>query len=190
MKQFLFGAVLVLVAAFTWAGDRFNVDKSHTRIMFTVDHLGFTDQPGMFREFDVDFIFDREQPENSSLNVTIETASIDMFHDGLNRHLKNEDFFDVEQYPTMTFVSTAIESVNETEARVVGDLTLLGETHPVTFDVTLNNLGPHPMRGTTMAGFQARGTLDRTDWGMDYLAGPLGTDITFHIVTETLLASD
>jgi polyisoprenoid-binding protein YceI len=160
-------------------------DESHTRITFEVTHLGFSTMPGIFRDFDVDFRFDPESPADSSLKVTIDAASIDMFHDELNEHLRNEDFFDVANHPRLTFVSTTVTPTGEDTATVTGDLTLLGVTQPVTFDVTLNDLGPHPFDPErTVAGFDAVGALDRTAFGMDYAAPAVGAEILFRLTGE------
>lgn len=160
-------------------------DESHTRITFEVAHLGFSTMPGIFREFDVDFRFDPEAPERSSLAVTIDAAGIDMFHDGLNDHLKGEDFFDVSAHPRLTFVSTDVTPTGDGEARVSGDLTLLGVTQPVIFEVTLNRLGAHPFDPERqVAGFDAIGVLDRTAFGMDYAAPAVGADVTFRLTGE------
>jgi len=163
---------------------RYEFDKSHTQILFFSDHLGFSKQEGEFHDFDGYFIFDEASPENSAVEVTIKTASIDMDMERWDDHMKNEDFFNVEQYPEMTFKSTAIEVTGENTADITGDLTLLGQTHPVVLHVIHNKTGPHPMNAKKVSGFSATATLDRTLWGMDYGVPMMDPNIELRIDVE------
>ncbi|HSG90177.1 MAG TPA: YceI family protein [Pseudomonadales bacterium] len=185
-RSLVLGTLMVVVGALppALAAEPWVSDLSHTRITFDIDHLGYSVMPGMFRDFDVDFQFDPDAPADSSLDVTIDAASIDMYHDGLNEHLRKPDFFDVENHPTLTFVSTEVVPTSASTATVTGDMTLLGVTHPVTFEVTMNKLGPHPFNGSMVAGFSATGTLDRTAFGMDYAAPLVGSEVRFTLTGE------
>ena len=84
------------------------IDMAHSRIFFDIDHRGYSTMLGRFAEFGGTFKYDAENPANSSLDITIDPSSIDMFHEGLNNHLKTADFFNVEQYPEMRFVSERV----------------------------------------------------------------------------------
>ena len=159
-------------------------DLSHTRVTFDVEHLGFSTMPGIFREVAVDLDFDPEAPERTRFTAVIDTASVDMFHEGLNEHLRNEDFFDSAAHPQITFTSTRVEPIGPEQARVTGDMTLLGRTRPVTFLVTLRKLAPSPLTSRLTVGFSAVGTLDRTAFGMDFAAPMVGTQIAFTIAAE------
>lgn len=162
---------------------RYDFDKSHTQILFFSDHGGFSKQEGEFREFDGHFIFDQQKPENSSIDVTIQTASIDMDMEKWDAHMKNEDFFNVEKFPAMTFKSTEIKVTGENTADITGDLTLLGVTKPATLHVTHNKSGDN-MRGTYVSGFSAVATIDRTLWGMNYGVPMMNPMIDIRIETE------
>ncbi len=162
----------------------YQIDESHVHAMFKVSHLGFSETIGGFDKISGTFTLDAENPSNSSVNVTIDTASIDSGWDARDDHLRNADFFNVEEYPEMTFVSTSVEPTGDNTATVTGDLTMLGETHPVTLDVTLNGAGAHPFSGKYIAGFSATGTLDRTQWGMDYGAPAVGSEVELTITAE------
>ncbi len=177
-------SALMLVTGAASAAEPWVADLSHTRISFEVEHLGFSIMPGIFRDFEVDFQFDPERPENSSLAVVIRAESVDMFHDGLNEHLRNEDFFHVAAHPQITFTSREVVSTGEDTARVTGEMIMLGVSVPVSFDVTLRKLGPHPFNQEQRAGFSATGTVDRTAFGMDYAAPVVGTDIAFTLAAE------
>jgi len=158
-------------------------DMAHSRIFFDIDHRGYSTMLGRFAEFGGTFRFDAENPANSSLDVTINPASVDMFHEGLNNHLKTADFFNVEQYPEMRFVSERVEVVGEGRFKVHGQFTMIGQTHPLSFDVKLNQTGT-ARGGAAMAGFTATGTLDRTVYGMNYGVPAVGRNVTFRIEIE------
>ena len=179
----LFGTVAGTQAAMA-APQELAVDLSHTRATFTVSHLGFSTMPGVFRTMAVKFAYDEATPANSTLEVTIQADSIDMFDDGLNAHLKRDDFFNVAAHPTITFRSTKVESTGANTARVTGDFTLLGVTKPVTFDVTLNQAADHPMRRVRTYGFGATGVIKRSEFGMKTFVPMVGDDITFSLAME------
>ena len=164
--------------------EHYTFDKAHTNILFFVDHLGFSKSQGEFHEYEGGFIFDRTQPQDSSIDVTIKTASIDMDHEKWNAHMKNEDFFDVEKFPDMTFKSTNIEITGDKTAKITGDLTIIGQTHPVTLDVTYNKSGKHPFNGEYVSGFSATTVIDRTKWGMNYGAPAVGKDVHIRLEVE------
>lgn len=163
---------------------RFAMDTSHSRIVFSISHFGFSMLPGIFREFDAELLYDHETPAESRLSVTIQAASVDMFHERLNNHLKADDFFAVEKYPTLTFVSTQVEPLSDDKASVTGDFTMLGKTLPMTLDVLLIKYAPHPMSGKQPVGFEATGTIDRTEFGMTYRAPFVGEEVRFTITME------
>ena len=177
-------AVLALSASPALAADEFAFDHSHTHVLFFVDHLGFSTTQGEFLEFDGTLMLDTEAPENSSVTVSIVTDSIDTGYADRDEHLRSGDFFNVEEYPEMTFASTGVTVTGENSAEVAGDLTILGVTQPVTLDVTLNGLGAHPFNGSTVAGFSATTTISRSDFGMDFGVPAIGDEIEIRIETE------
>lgn len=177
-------AVLALSASPALAADEFAFDHSHTHVLFFVDHLGFSTTQGEFLEFDGTLMLDTEAPENSSVTVSIATDSIDTGYADRDEHLRSGDFFNVEEYPEMTFASTGVTVTGENSAEVAGDLTILGVTQPVTLDVTLNGLGAHPFNGSTVAGFSATTTISRSDFGMDFGVPAIGDEIEIRIETE------
>ncbi|TVR99770.1 MAG: polyisoprenoid-binding protein [Rhodospirillales bacterium] len=177
-------AASALMAATGALAENYVFDKAHTRILFFVNHLGFSEMPGRFHEFDGGFTFDPDNPEASTLEVTIQTASVDMDHDGLNEHLRTDDFFDVANHPTMTFRSTDVEVTGENTGRITGDLTLLGVTRPVVMDVTFNKAGPHPVNDNFIAGFSGTASLSRSDFGMTYLVPAIGDTVDIRLSVE------
>lgn len=163
------------------------IDLSHTRVWFYVNHLGFSDMYGDFTKFDIDLKVDPENLADSTVSASIDTSTVDMRHEGLNKHLKNQDFFNVEQHPSMRFETTGVTQSGEGKLAVAGNLTLLGVTKPVTLDVTVNKIGEHPMRKTPWVGFNATATIKRSDFGMSYGVPAVGDDIKISIGLEGAL---
>lgn len=177
-------ALLLVSAAAQAAPERYVFDPAHTQIFFSVEHLGFSHSTGRFAKFDGGFTFDQDNPEASSVEVTIDTASIDMGMPEWDAHLKNADFFNVEKFPAMTFKSTKVEKTGEKTGKITGDLTLLGVTKPVTLDVTFNKAGVHPYSKSMIAGFSATGTLKRSEFDMNYGLPGVGDEVALRIEVE------
>jgi len=162
----------------------YEFDKAHTQILFYADHLGFSRSQGEFHEYEGQFIFDRTKPENSKVDVVIKTSSIDMDLDRWDEHMKNKDFFDVENFPEMSFKSTAVEVTGENSANITGDLTILDITKPVVLQTTHNKSGVHPFNNKFIAGFSARTTIDRSEWGMKYGLPMMSPEVEIIIEVE------
>ena len=144
-------------------------DKWHTRIYFTVSHMGLSNYSGRFTEYDIQFMFDEEDMENSSVEVTVPVSGIDTFSPELNGKMPNPEFFDTQNHPHITFKSTEIEQIDATTARMIGDLAIKGVTLPITFDVTFNKKVMHPFFKLNNVGFTAVATLDNRDYGVNPL---------------------
>ncbi|MBX2834290.1 MAG: YceI family protein [Micavibrio sp.] len=162
----------------------FTLDKPHTQIMFFVEHMGVSLSHGEFYDYEGEITFDTENPENSSAQATIKTASIAMGSDGWDAHLKNKDFFNVEEFPEMTFKSTSIEKTAEKTAKINGDLTILDVTKPVTLDVTYNGSGEHAMNKKPIIGFSATTHIKRSDFGMNYGIPMVGDEVEIRLEIE------
>jgi polyisoprenoid-binding protein YceI len=160
------------------------IDPVHTQVMFSVSHLGFSHSHGRFADVTGSFSFDEKAPAAAAAEVKIATASLRMDDNAWEEHLKSGDFFNVAQLPEMTFKTTAVEVTGEKTGRVTGDLTLLGVTRPVTLDVTYNKGAVHPMSKKFTAGFSARGTLKRSDFGMTYGRPGVGDEVALLIEVE------
>ncbi len=164
--------------------ETYSFDTVHTQILFFVDHLGFSISEGEFLDFDGSYTLDRGDLSKSSVDVSIDTNSIDMDDEAWDAHMKNEDFFHVEKFPTMTFKSTKVDVTGENTALVTGDLTLLGVTKPVTLDVVHRKSGKHPFGEKYASGFSATGTLKRSDFGMTYGLPNVGDEVELRIEVE------
>ncbi|MEL6427158.1 MAG: YceI family protein [Pseudomonadota bacterium] len=178
-------AAALITAPFAATASAWTLDKSHAHITFSVSHLGFSDTQGAFREFEADITFDPEDISATEVSVTIDASSVDTFWEARDAHIRRADMLDVENHPTITFVSTGVEQTGDNTAVVTGDMTLLGETREVTFDAVLNNLGPNPFNPEkTIAGFTLNGEIDRTEFGMGFGAPAIGTVIPVTINIE------
>lgn len=180
-------AALAASAAPAQAADHYLLDPTHTTVMFSVNHMGFSKVYGRFDKVEGAFTLDQAAPETSSVVVTIDAASIDTDQAKRDDHLRGKDFFEVATFPRLLFKSTAVKKTGDKTATMTGDLTLHGVTKPVSLSVTLTGTGPHPVDQTkTIAGFSARGVLKRSDFGMNYGAPVLGDEIELIIETESI----
>lgn len=163
----------------------YTIDETHAHAAFRVSHLGFSHTLGQFKEISGTLEFDEANPTASTVSVSINTASVDSANEARDEHLRKADFFNVEEFPTMTFTSTGVEVTGEKTGKLTGDLTLLGITKPVTLDVTFNAEGPHPFDPSKIvAGFSASGEINRTDFGMAYAAPAIGETVELMIEVE------
>jgi len=147
----------------------YTVDPAHSRIGFVARHAMVTKVRGSFNEFEGSGYFDAEDPTRSNLRLTIKAASIDTRNADRDAHLRSNDFVDMEKYPEITFVSTAVEQVSAESYRVTGDLTIKGVTKPVTVDVEYTGAAVDPF-GNQRVGIEGTTTINRKDWGVSWNA--------------------
>jgi len=143
------------------------VDAAHTRIGFAVKHAMVTTVRGAFKEFEGTAKLDPANPGASSVEIRIKVASVDTGSEQRDGHLRTADFFEAEKYPEMTFVSTAVQQVDDDTFAVTGDLTIKDVTRPVTIDFTVDGSARDPF-GNLRVGFEGSTTVNRTDWGLTW----------------------
>jgi polyisoprenoid-binding protein YceI len=141
-----------------------DIDPTHSTVGFSVRHMMVSKVRGYFRDFSGE-ILTAEDPAQSSVTATIALASIDTRQEQRDAHIRSADFFDVENHPTMTFRSTAVRA-DGADWFVDGELTIKGNTRPVTLELELNGFGPDAYGGTR-AGFSAKTEINRNDFGVD-----------------------
>jgi polyisoprenoid-binding protein YceI len=162
-----------------------SLDQPHSQVFFTVNHLGFADVTGTFREFDATVAFDPDDIEATEVTLTIDAASIDTLWEARDDHIRSEDFLDVANHPEITFVSTGLTLIDDATAELAGDLTIRGETRPVALEATLNNIGPNPFNpDQEIAGFTITGEVDRTEFGIDFGAPVIGAVLPVTVNVE------
>ncbi len=148
-----------------------NVDPAHSHVTFSVRHIGISKVRGSFGEYEGALVFDDDG--GLTATGTIQAASIDTSQPGRDDHLRGEDFFDVEKHPTITYASTSVTPTGDNTFEVVGDLTLLGVTKPITLAVTLGGTETDAFN-IDRVGLEATGEILRSDFGMGFNI-PLGS---------------
>jgi polyisoprenoid-binding protein YceI len=148
------------------AAGRWAVDTHHSTVEFVARHLMVTKVRGRFADYDATIDI-AERPEDSQLAVTIQAASISTGDEGRDGHLVGADFLDVEQYPTVTFRSTAVRPTGASTWRVDGDLSIHGVTRPTTLEVEFGGVAADPW-GKSKAFFSASAEIDREDFGVTW----------------------
>lgn len=190
MKSVLFAAALGLAATAAAAEpEAYVLDPSHSQILFSYNHLGFSTSRGMFSGFEGTINFDAEAPENSSVEVSMPASS--MFTGWQERfdHFMSPDFFGASDSDVVTFVSTGIEVTGDKTALITGDLTLNGVTKSVVLDAKLNQAADHPMAKMPWAGFDATTQLTRSDFGLGMFAPYVSDTVDVNISIEAKKAS-
>lgn len=151
----------------TTATTTWDLDPAHSLVEFSAKHMMISTVKGRFAGVRGTIIEHGDNPANATVDVEIDTASLDTRDERRDGHLRSADFFDVERYPTITFKSTRVESLTDDHARLIGDLTIKGVTREVALDVTLNGQGKTPY-GKEVAGGEATTTINRKDFGLNW----------------------
>lgn len=189
---------LVAPAVAVAAADAWSVDPNHTEVNFRVSHF-FTPVNGSFEDYEVDLQFDPEDLENSRVTARIAVASVNTGNERRDDHLRSEDFFEAESHPYMTFESTSIEKVSDTEFVARGPLTIKGKTREVELPITVLGIQEIPAEMREMLGgaervasFRASTMLDRGDFdvGVGNWAATLvvGGEVDVEILLEAALS--
>ncbi|MGI9433708.1 MAG: YceI family protein [Geminicoccaceae bacterium] len=176
-----------LIALMSWPAlaEDYQVDLAHSFIEFKTKHLGFSWLSGRFNNFEGSMAYDPSAgPEAQSISITIDTVSLDTNHEKRDEHLRGSDFFDVGNHPTATFVSTGYDGDAE-GGTLIGDLTLLGVTNEISFEISKIGEGEDPWGGYR-AGFEGQYTLNRSDFGMSYDLGPAAEQVELDLWIEAI----
>jgi polyisoprenoid-binding protein YceI len=189
IKMTLLGlAVLLLVPALAAAEPvAYKADPAHSSLAFTIRHF-VSDVDGRFRDFDGVIQYDAQNPASSSVQFTVQAASISTENDDRDKHLKSPDFFDVAKFPTLSFTSTKVVAKGGNSFDVTGNLTLHGVTKVVTIPATFR--GTVKLPKGEKAGFQSTFTLNRLDYGVAWNraieggGAMLGDEVTVNIKIE------
>ena len=188
----LFATAAIAAATFTTpafaSSTSYVLDASHSQIVFSYDHLGYSTSYGMFSGFDGTIKFDQEDPAASSVNVSFPVRSMFTGWEARFGHFMSDDFFGAGEDEMVSFSSTSIEVTGENTALITGDLTLNGVTKPVVLDATLNQVGDHPMEGKPWAGFDATTTLIRSDYDLGNFAPFVSDEVEVVISIEAMQA--
>jgi len=172
MKKVLFvvviGMMLVSMSASSLFAADWAIDPVHSNVGFKVTHMVISKVKGQFDDFSGTIKnFDGEKFSDASVEVTVQTASVNTQNDRRDGHLRSGDFFGADSFPTITFVSTKVTPAKDGKFQVTGNLTMRGVTKPVTLDVVYNGMVPMG-DGKAKAGFSATTTINRQDWGVSW----------------------
>lgn len=143
-----------------------NLDAAHSAVTFTAKHMMITSVRGGMRIRELDLEFDPDHVEASSVRVSLDATTLDSGNEGRDQHLQSGEFLGVEEYPTIDFVSTAVEGTG-TSGRIHGDLTIRGTTRPIVLDVEYAGMVPD-MQGGERVAFAARTRINRDDFGLTW----------------------
>lgn len=157
------------------------IDAAHTHTTFTIMRFGFNSVIGDFRNIKGAVVIDEDAPENSSVSVEIGVASVSSGDATRDEHLRGAFWFNAEEFPTITFVSSSVKQTSENTAIVTGDLTIHGVTRATDLNVTLNKLAQDPATKGSAAGFSATAQIKRSDFGMETALGLIGDDVSIQI---------
>lgn len=173
---------LLLFSSPALAADSYDIDADHTRVQFQVNHLGVSDFLGMFVETTGSYEFNDVDPGKSSISVNIKTSSLNTFNVKRDDHLKSPDFFNAKQFPVVTFEGESFAKTGETWT-VTGDLTLHGVTKTITVPFHKVGEADDPWGGHR-SGYSGAFSVDRSDYGMDFMVGGVGDKIELTIAIE------
>jgi polyisoprenoid-binding protein YceI len=187
----LMALVIALAVGTASAGEIYTIDTVHSNVTFTVRHL-VSKVSGQFNEFDGTVTADFANLGTSGVEFTIKAASIDTRNEKRDGHLRSADFFDVEQYPEITFKSTKVTKVDDDSYAVAGTLTMRGVSKEIT--LTVDYLGSMNAMGGTRAGFELSTTINRKDYGVSWnrpldaggwvLSDEVGINIALEVVKQ------
>lgn len=179
----------ILAAPASALAESWVLDPSHSQILFSYDHLGYSTTYGMFSGFEGTIEFVQDDPAASSVQVSFPVRTMLTGWEQRFAHFMSPDFFDAAEDEMVTFVSTGIEVTGETTALITGDLTLNGVTREVVLDAELNQLGQHPMENKPWAGFDATTTVLRSDFGLGMFAPFVSDEVEITISVEAMPAT-
>lgn len=165
------------------APETYSIDPSHTYPTFELNHLGFSMQRGRFNGAAGKITIDRAA-KTGSVDIAIDVNTIDMGLEKWDKHMKSEDFFNAEKYPTITFRSSKVMFDGDKVAAVEGDFTLLGVTKPVTLTMSNFGCGVHPFNKKNVCGGNATAMIKRSDYGMKYGVPAIADDVKLLISVE------
>lgn len=160
-------AVFLFLAASVFAQTNWTVDKSHSKVGFSVSHLVIAEVEGKFNNFDGNISTNGENFEDAKIDFTVDVNSIDTDNEGRDKHLKSDDFFNAEKFPKITFKGKSMTKVGDKKYKLIGDFTMRDVTKEIALDVKFNGTTKDPW-GNIKAGFKITGEVNRFDYGLKW----------------------
>jgi polyisoprenoid-binding protein YceI len=180
---FLVGLAVAAAPAMS-APETYQLERTHVDLLFALNHAGFSQKHGSFRQLDATLVYDAQKPEASQVKVTVKTDSLDTADQARDKDVKGPLFLDAEKFPQMTFSSTRVTRSGDRTLKVEGNLTLHGVTRPLVLEAKLNQLAPNPFDKRPTIGFTATGALHRSDFGINRFVPVIGDEVTITIDAE------
>lgn len=166
MKKLFSFLIVALLSTAVFAQTTWKSDPNHSKLTFSVTHLGISDVAGLFNKFEATATTNAADFSDAVFELTVEVNSVDTEIEKRDNHLKSADFFEVEKYPTMTYKSTSIKKVSANKYQLTGNLTLHGVTKAVTMNLWYRGTVENQEQKTSTAGFQLTGTIKRSDFNI------------------------
>jgi polyisoprenoid-binding protein YceI len=176
-------ALATSVTASAYAADSYTIDPNHTFPVFEVNHLGYTMQHGRFNKTNGSIMLDMAA-RSGSVDLVIDTTSLDMGFPLWDEHLSADGFFNTEKFPTMSFKSNKLIFKDDKVVAAEGQFTLLGVTKPLTVSVNGFKCGENPMNKKPMCGANIGGTIKRSDFGMTKYVPAISDEVQIHVPVE------
>jgi len=192
-KSLLIAVASLLMFASAGKAEKWNIDVAHSTLTFEITHLVISKAKGRFTDFNGSINFDGKDISNGSVEIVAQITSVDTDNEDRDDHLRSEEFFEAEKYPTMSFKSTKISDVKAGKFKLTGDLTIKDVTKAVVFDCEFRGVVNDPW-GYTRAGFSASTTINRQDFNVSWsslLEGgglTLGNDVELKLEREATKA--
>ena len=185
MKKLIIIAALAILPLKAVISADYTVDPGHTYVSFAINHLGFSTMRGKFNKQSGSLMYD-PSGKKASVTIEIDAASIDTGHEKRDQHLSSPDFLNAAENPTITFKSTKAGWSGNNLTSVTGNLTILGVSKPVTLKVGSINCGEHPFNKKQVCGFDASGSIKRSDYGVNYGLPAIGEVLDLQIELEAV----
>ncbi len=179
-------ATIALASSFAvsaYAADNYTIDPNHTFPVFEVNHLGYSVQHGRFNKTSGSITLDMAA-KKGSVDLTIDTTSLDMGFPLWDEHMSADGFFNTAKFPTMTFKSNKLIFKDGAVVAAEGDFTMLGVTKPLTVSVNGFKCGDNPMNKKAMCGANIGGTIKRSDFGMSKYVPAISDEVKIHVPVE------
>lgn len=183
MRHLLAGFAALAIAAPSFAAESFTLDVRHTFPVFEINHLGFSTQRGRFNKTEGKITLDRAA-KTGSVDIRIDSASVDMGLDDWDKHMRGEDFFNVAEHPQMTFSASKFMFDGDKPVAAEGTLTLLGVARPVTLKIAGFTCGTHPINKKALCAADISTTIKRSEWGMKKYLPAVADEVVIKIPVE------
>ncbi|MBC7555128.1 MAG: YceI family protein [Taibaiella sp.] len=164
MKKVTLFAAGLLIASTSFG--QWSLDKAHSRLGFSVEHMKISETDGNFKDFDVKLASAKSDFSDAAIELTADANTVNTDMEARDKHLRSADFFDVEKNPTISFKSKSFKKVSGKQYKLTGDFTMHGVTKPVTLDAVFNGTTVNPMSKKTMAGFTVTGIVKRSEYAL------------------------